>query len=37
VRDDEDARREYLDILELMGPTDPRTSEYRRQLTSRLF
>jgi putative thioredoxin len=37
VKDDEDARREYLDILELMGPTDPRTSEYRRQLTSRLF
>ncbi len=37
VKDDEDARREYLDILELMGPTDPRTTDYRRQLTSRLF
>jgi putative thioredoxin len=37
VKDDEAARQEYLDILELMGPTDPRTSDYRRQLTSRLF
>jgi putative thioredoxin len=37
VKDDEDARQEYLDILELMGPSDPRTSGYRRQLTSRLF
>jgi putative thioredoxin len=37
VRDDEAARQEYLDILELMGPGDPRTSGYRRQLTSRLF
>jgi putative thioredoxin len=37
VKDDEDARQEYLDILELMGPTDPRTSGYRKQLTSRLF
>jgi putative thioredoxin len=37
VKEDEAARQEYLDILELMGPTDPRTSDYRRQLTSRLF
>jgi putative thioredoxin len=37
VKDDEAARQEYLDILELMGPTDPRTSDYRKQLTSRLF
>src|SRR3954454_459581 len=37
VRDDEDARQEYVDILELLGPADPRTASYRRQLTSRLF
>ncbi len=37
VKDDEDARRQYLDILEVMGPDDPRTAGYRKQLTSRLF
>jgi len=37
VRDDEDARQEFVDILELLGPDDPRTASYRRQLTSRLF
>ena len=37
VRDDEAARQEFVDILEVMGPDDPRTSQYRRQLTSRLF
>jgi putative thioredoxin len=37
VRDDEAARQEFVDILEVMGPDDPRTAQYRRQLTSRLF
>jgi putative thioredoxin len=37
VKDDEEARQEFLDILELMGPLDPRTASYRKQLTSRLF
>ncbi len=37
VKADDEARREYVDILELMGPEDPRTSLYRRQLTARLF
>ena len=37
VRDDEEARQEYLDILELMGAGDPRTVEYRRALTTKLF
>ncbi len=37
VSDDDDARQEYVDLLELMGPDDPRTAGYRRQLTSRLF
>ena len=37
VRDDEAARQEFVDILEVMGPDDTRTAHYRRQLTSRLF
>jgi len=37
VKDDETARREYIDLLEVLGPDDPRTSQYRRALTSRLF
>lgn len=37
VRDDDDARQRFVDLLELMGPDDPRTARYRKQLTSRLF
>jgi putative thioredoxin len=37
VKADEDARQEYVDLLELMGPDDPRTAEYRKALTTRLF
>lgn len=37
VKDDEEARQEYVDVLELLGPTDPRTARYRKLLTSRLF
>lgn len=37
VKGDDDARQRFVDILELMGPNDPRTSAYRRQLTARLF
>ncbi len=37
VKTDDDARQEYLDILELMGPEDPRTAGFRKKLTSRLF
>jgi putative thioredoxin len=37
VKDDDDARQQFVDILELMGPDDPRTAAYRRQLTARLF
>lgn len=37
VKADEDAKQEFLDLLELMGPTDPRTAEYRKQLTAQLF
>jgi len=37
VKDDEQARQEFVDLLELLGPDDPRTAQYRRALTSRLF
>ena len=37
VKDDEAARQEFIDLLELLGPSDPRTAEYRKALTSRLF
>jgi putative thioredoxin len=37
VRDDEDARREYLDLLETLGDADPRTLHYRKALSTRLF
>ncbi|HEX2274737.1 MAG TPA: tetratricopeptide repeat protein [Acidimicrobiales bacterium] len=37
VKEDEAARREFLDLLEVLGPDDPRTPRYRRALTSRLF
>ena len=37
VKADDDARQQYVDILELMGPTDPRTPQYRKLLTQRLF
>lgn len=37
VKADEAARQEFLDILESMGPDDPRTAKYRKMLTARLF
>ncbi len=37
VRSDEVARQEYLDLLEVLGPGDPRTAGYRKALTARLF
>lgn len=37
VKTDDDARQQFVDILELMGPHDPRTASYRKQLTARLF
>ena len=37
VKTDDVARQEFVDILELMGPEDPRTAGYRKQLTARLF
>lgn len=37
VKADDDARQKFVDLLELMGPDDPRTADYRRQLTARLY
>ncbi len=37
VKDDEAARREFVDLLEMLGADDPRTPGYRRALASRLF
>ena len=37
VRADEGARQEFLDLLETLGPDDPRTARYRKALAARLF
>jgi putative thioredoxin len=37
VRDDDGARQEFIDLLEVLGPDDPRTPAYRKALTARLF
>ena len=37
VRDDESARQEFVDLLETLGPEDPRTTRYRKALAARLF
>jgi putative thioredoxin len=37
VRDDDAARQEFVDLLEALGPSDPRTNDYRRALAARLF
>lgn len=37
VKGDDDARQEFIDILELLGPNDPRTADWRKKLTTTLF
>lgn len=37
VKANEAARTEFLDLLEVLGPDDPRTMEWRRRLTTRLY
>ena len=37
VKEDETARREFVDLLEVLGPSDPRTSDYRKKLSAQLF
>jgi len=37
VRDDDGARQEFVDLLETLGPEDPRTNTFRRALATRLY
>jgi putative thioredoxin len=37
VKQDDTARQEYLDLLEVLGTDDPRTIDYRKRLSARLF
>jgi putative thioredoxin len=37
VRDDDTARQEFVDLLETLGPEDPRTGSFRRALAARLY
>lgn len=37
VKTDESARQEFVDILEAMGPADPRVAQWRKKLTSALY
>jgi putative thioredoxin len=37
VKSDDEARQEFVDLLETMDPSDPRRDQYRRALASRLF
>jgi putative thioredoxin len=37
VRADPSARQEFLDLLETLGPDDPRTADYRKALAALLF
>jgi putative thioredoxin len=37
VKQDDEARREFVDLLEVLGPDDPRTADYRKRLSARLF
>ena len=37
VKSDDEVRQAYVDLLDILGPDDPRTAEWRRRLTSALF
>ncbi len=37
VKEDDDARQRFVDLLEVLGADDPRTASYRKRLTSALF
>jgi len=37
VKDDDDARQRYVDLLAVLGSDDPRTADFRRKLTARLY
>jgi putative thioredoxin len=37
VKSDEEARQQFVDLLEVLGPEDPRTSQWRKKLTAALY
>jgi len=37
VKTDEDARQRFVDLLEVLGPDDPRAADWRRRLSTALF
>ena len=37
VKDDVEARQEFIDLLETLGPDDERTARYRKALSAQLF
>ncbi len=37
VKADEDARQRFVDLLEVLGPEDPRTAAWRKRLSAALF
>lgn len=37
VKNDEDARKKFLDLLEEMGAADPRVAVYRKRFTAQIF
>ena len=37
VKADDDARQQFVDLLEVLWPDDPRTSQWRKKLTATLF
>lgn len=37
VKEDEEARQEYIDLLDVLGPETPEANSYRRKLASKLF
>jgi putative thioredoxin len=37
VKSNDEARQRYIDLLEVLGPDDPRTDQYRKALASALY
>lgn len=37
VKGDDEARQEFVDLLDVMGADDPRSADYRKRLTAQLF
>ena len=37
VKTDDEARRKFIDLLEVLGPEDPRSAPWRRKLSTALF